>query len=371
MIRFVCGLLGQGRPLVMDANGDDTPMKDEEPLGQYIKTAMEDKPYPPGIHFTEDQMISFCRSGESPNQLESGLREHLAKCDECVRLFKDVQDFIEPARAEEHVATSAQTSAAWNTLRDQLPIPAPGSFQSRLEKKRRFSAKMLAPALAAAVVLITALGAVWIVGLKSDQNSTARKLESERQTYLAKLNDAEQENQRLRTQADATRKEYEEKLNQQKNLEAAAEPGQDGTAKIGGESGQHGGSEKPGNESAPVLNVPLIDVFPSDSVQRSGRSSGSNQASVSAKTGSFVLILNAGGKSASHTSCRVEILNQSGRVVWRGRGLKRDQTGNFTLMLSKTIAPHGSYTIRLFGESSESKAGGPREPIAEYKIKVD
>ncbi|MGH9765069.1 MAG: hypothetical protein ACREDR_38275 [Blastocatellia bacterium] len=351
---------------MVDANGDDMPMNEEESLAQYIKTAMEDEPYPPGIHFTEDQMISFCRSGESGNQLASGLRAHLVQCDKCVRLFKDVHDFIEPARAEEHVATSTQTAAAWKALRNQLPLPGPGSFESRLEKRRRFSAMVLAPALAAAVVLITALGAVWIVRLKAEQSSTARKLESDRQSYLAKLNDAEQENQRLRTQEDATRKEYEQKLNQQKKLEGTSEPGQQGgTGKTGSESLQHGGGEKLGVESEPVLNVPLIDVFPADSIQRSGSSTGTNQASVSAKLGSFVLILNAGGQSASYSSYRVEILDQSGRIVWRGTGLKRDQTGNFTLMLSRAITPHGSYTIRLYGES------GPGEPISEYKIKVD
>jgi hypothetical protein len=74
--------------------------------------------------------------------------------------------------------------------------------------------------------------------------------------------------------------------------------------------------------------------------------------------------LNVAGEQ-SHSSYALEILDQSGKIVWQGRGLRRSPYNTFTVALARRSLPAGQYHIKLYG------LGGNRRAIVEdFAVRV-
>ncbi|HKV37886.1 MAG TPA: hypothetical protein VJX67_01645, partial [Blastocatellia bacterium] len=306
-------------------------MNGEESLRRYLSRSALEQSDPQGQHLAEDQMIKFYRGGKLPPGDQSTLRAHLTECAQCIELFKDVRDFFEPPRHEEKDTPVFEAARTWRGLESRLGLDHKRVVDVGTRVGRSRFVPIFTSALAASLILVTALGAIWIVRLKNHEREMTGQFQAEERSYAGRLSAAERAQAVASEQAEATRQEYEEKLKQEKQHAQSEQ----GTARAGG-------------RIPPLLNVPIFDVFPEESVERSGSGSVPKATQITAAAESFVLILN-GGAQSEYPSYRIEIVDHLDKIIWRASGVKRDRMGNFSLLLSKSVTPPGSYAIRLYG----------------------
>ena len=120
----------------------------------------------------------------------------------------------------------------------------------------------------------------------------------------------------------------------------------------------------PAGNSPIAVNTPIYDLFPADSAVRGGENVRNNLA-VPKDAKSIVLILHATG-SADFQTYRAEISSNSGTILWRGAGLKKDDLGNFTLTISRAALKTGNYRLKLIGRNN----GGSSQTVTEYELTV-
>lgn len=96
---------------------------------------------------------------------------------------------------------------------------------------------------------------------------------------------------------------------------------------------------------APELNVPTYDLTPSEQVERSEAEM--NDIELPANARSCVFILGSqSGPVDSPLSLRVA--DERGRIIWRGRGLRRHTTNDYTVAIPTSLLTPGRYTLTIF-----------------------
>lgn len=65
-----------------------------------------------GRHLSNDEMIAFCQERMAAAEREAA-RPHILQCDECLQLFKDVNDFFAPRREDEVEIGELHVRRAW------------------------------------------------------------------------------------------------------------------------------------------------------------------------------------------------------------------------------------------------------------------
>lgn len=114
--------------------------------------------------------------------------------------------------------------------------------------------------------------------------------------------------------------------------------------------------------AGPQINARIASVQPVTDVVRGGGPAEPTEISGRA---SAILLLTA-GHSETHRDHAVEIVDASGKVMWRAAGLARDAENNlYVLTLPPGTLPAGVYTVRVYGT-----ADGRREPVESYSIRV-
>jgi hypothetical protein len=84
-------------------------MRHREEFRTYMKAAngsSDDR------HLTEAQVIAYCRNEMSVAEHEAA-ETHLVGCEQCITLFRNARDFLEPAGEDEKEVTAAETDGAW------------------------------------------------------------------------------------------------------------------------------------------------------------------------------------------------------------------------------------------------------------------
>ena len=114
--------------------------------------------------------------------------------------------------------------------------------------------------------------------------------------------------------------------------------------------------------SRPEVNAAVLDLVPGGVGQREG---GPRAAAV-VPSGSrlFTLILSP-GQRGDFQDYAAEIAHPGGEVVWRGRGLRPNAYGSFSLTLPRRAFAAGEHRLRLFGIR-----GGRREALGEYAFQI-
>ena len=297
------------------------------------------------------------------------LRRHLTGCDSCLDQFKDFYTFFAPAEAGEAVAQKREIDAAWQNFAPRIiEQKTKTKFWARLflgESNSNYF-NTLGWAFAALLLLFTGFAAFVAWQAKNENSQLAEQFEKQKQASEERLKTieqavqnkdlAEQEKSRsalekaeLQKQVAALQTEVEiAKQQKQNRVETTLPPKPQNTT-----------AEKPDN-SLVAVNTPIYDVFPSDAVVRSGNQS-ANKLVVPNAAKNVVLILNAAGR-ADFPVYEASLLNNSGNTVWRGGGLRKDSTGNFTLTIARTALKSGNYRVKL---SSGSQS------VAEYSIIVE
>ena len=112
---------------------------------------------------------------------------------------------------------------------------------------------------------------------------------------------------------------------------------------------------------APAVNVPIVDLEPDRS-----RGAGGAEADVRMPAEGWVTAVLAVSGGAAEGDHALEIRDASGRVVWRGEGLQRNDYGTFTVALPSHLLPPGRYELRL----SRPAGDGAARLVQAYRISV-
>lgn len=117
-----------------------------------------------------------------------------------------------------------------------------------------------------------------------------------------------------------------------------------------------------GELSKPEINAPVLDLVPRGIGEREGGPAPA--AVVPSGSRSFTLILSP-GRRGDFQDYEAEIARAGGEVIWRGRGLRPNDYGSFSLTLSRHALGPGEHRLRLFGIRS-----GRREVLGEYALRI-
>lgn len=117
-----------------------------------------------------------------------------------------------------------------------------------------------------------------------------------------------------------------------------------------------------GELSRPEVNATVLDLVPRGIGQREG----GNGAAAVIPSGSriFTLILSP-ARRGDFQDYEAEIARVGGEVVWRGRGLRPNDYGSFSLTLPRRALGAGEHRLRLFGVRN-----GRREALGEYALRL-
>lgn len=303
------------------------------------------------------------------------LRQHLAECDSCVERFRNFYAFFAPVETSEATAGKSEIAAAWQMFAPRIAQKKSRKLLTWLfpdERKFNFSAA-LGWSFAALLLVLTAIG-FYTARLAEFENSRlAALLESQRQSAEERLKTLEQAGAQNSASVESEKQRLEEEKNglqkQIARLQTEIERAKQVPPQAFGDMSPppQDRNDAPTNkidESLVVVNTPIYDVFPADAAVRGGEQSG-NKLVIPNQAKNVVLILNAAGR-AEFSDYQIELINNAGKTIRRGGGLRKDASGNFTLTLSKTILKTGNYRLRL---TSKNSAGAP-QTVAEYPFIV-
>ena len=263
-------------------------------------------------------------------------QEHFFECDKCFEQAELAARFIAGVRD----AVGSGVLAADQT--DRLPS------RSRLFPvlNQRWTSAWLMPALAASLLLAVTLSALWALSLSRENRQLA--------DLRAEQNRAADQMQQL----DAKVRELEASGNASQELSEALKEENVRLKEQLAKTERQLGTQL-AELRQPDINVPVQNIYPADS-QRSTGPGEINRLRVPQGTRAFVLIL--GDYKPGYSDYRLEILDASGRQVTRREGLKPNQAGELSVMVTRTLMKRGNYRLKLYGG---------REAIAEYVVRVE
>jgi hypothetical protein len=292
----------------------------------------------PAGHLTEEVLINYQFGRLNEPDLEK-VQYHLIQCDECLAVCKDVKDFFESSREYEESIGEESRNREFGVFWDRVETEGKAeSLASRRKREGFRSSSVLMFALAASLLVALSVAAVWVVKLRSQNQTLVGRLEAEQTSWADRLKELEKENLSLQERASAV----EQSTPPQQNHDSTR-----------------------GELTQPALNLPIYDVYSLDSIRRSAEKEQLNRIKVPSTAKSFVLLLNGENQSSDH-DYTIDIINSRGKVIWRGKGLRRDKYGNFTLIMGRTFLVRGNYQLKLYAQEGQGS-----RPIAEYVLRIE
>ncbi|HEY8203954.1 MAG TPA: zf-HC2 domain-containing protein [Pyrinomonadaceae bacterium] len=267
-----------------------------------------------------------------PPEERRAFQEHYFSCDECFERTQTQARFIASAReaADSGFLVAGQSEPASSVF----------LFPALLRA-------WVVPALAAGLLVAFALIGLWALSLRR-QNQQLVQQTAERSPAAEELRRSETRIRELEASGTASQEQLEslkkENSKLKEQLQAAERERETHVSQL----------------RRSDINVPVINIFPVDEAQRGGGASAANRIRVPLGTESLVLIL--GDYKAGYASYRLEIRDASGRLVTRHAGLKPDQNGDLSVMLSRALLRQSKYKLSLFGR---------QELIAQYVIEIE
>lgn len=285
------------------------------------------------------EALSRAATGEVSQAERERLADHLMACADCAQEYRLARSLHLKA---EQVATPEEKPAP------NLQVVQPQSARRAFSWRRLagiFSPVRLAYTLAMSLFVVSlALGA-WIVSLRQEDRDTAARHEqqlAEREKAVAAASES----------LELSRQQFEEEARRLKDSEAQIAELRRKNEEL---------SRDLQGLSQPQLNAPIIHLVPP--TRSEGRGNAQN-VEVAATAKVFTLVLNVTG-GETHSDYALEIENGSGKIVWRGRGLRKSPRNTFTLTVPRRLIPAGQYQVKLYGLSA-----GKRAQVADYAVQV-
>lgn len=314
-------------------------MKRPEEFRAYMKAVNRPSDTSDERHLSEAQMIAYCR-GEMEQTEREAAQAHLVHCEQCIALFRNASDFLEPARPDEEDVTVAETNDAWRSLAARLPLEThktvvPGDFQRSHDSKVR---SRLTLAMAASLLISFGLltWQTWRLSRERESLRYSQEIsENSKRELENRLTQLEQ------TSADQLKRERDERL--------AAEAERDQLLAQLQTSPQT-------PEYVPVYSLRL-------SSERGGDNDLRLRFAPSVKTARLRLLIN---KPYEFERFTVEFVDSNGKTVQTASGLRpRDNEGALTFKVNRATFNAGNYHLRLFGHRGES-----RQQLGDYGLSV-
>ena len=310
----------------------------------YMKAANRTSGSNDDRHLTEAQVIAYCR-GEMPAAEREAAEAHLVECEQCLVLFRNARDFVEPERDDEPKITDAETDNAWRSFwpevqgdsskrSSETATVVAGDFRRSRDKKLLSGAT-----LALAASLLISIGAlVWqTVRLLNERRSRqqsqeiAMVLEGKQRELEQRLSQIEhngrnqlQQERDQRLAAEAERDQLEERLAQQGALEVPVY-----TVRLASERGSEDNLRVRFSGAAKAVRLKLLISKPYEFPQYAA-----------------------------------ELSDQSGTIVLQASGLRPGgDDGALSWRVNTAALNTGTYQLRLFG-------GKDRKQLGEYAISV-
>src|SRR5262245_22981356 len=141
-------------------------MRQNSELQRYMKAFGEKSAERLGHHLSHDELIAYWQSNMTAPEREAA-QTHLLSCDQCLELFRDVNDFFEPRREDETGMNELDEHRAWRDL------------QRRLQKAEviapRFNLRH-ASAIAAGLLIGIAPVGLWALRLRLENRQLAAQV---------------------------------------------------------------------------------------------------------------------------------------------------------------------------------------------------
>jgi len=305
-------------------------------------------------HLTEAQVIAYCRNEMSAAEHEAA-EAHLVWCEQCITLFRNARQFLEPARDDEQEITAAETDEAWRSLWQRVQsetstnVPTAetttvvsGDFQRgrdnpHLRDNPRLSRITLALA-ASLLISFAALG--WQTWRLLSERQSRRQSQDTAMQLEEKQRDLEQRLAQVeRNSDDQLKRERDQRL----AAEADRDRLQDQLASV-----------QQSNQEIPAYLVRL-------SSERGAGDDVRLRLTGVTKSARLRLLIN---KPYEFPEYAIELVNQDGRTVLQAAGLRpAGDDGALSLRFNRSSLSAGSYRLRLFG-------GKDRKQLGEYGISV-
>lgn len=297
-------------------------------------------------HLSEPQVIAYCRN-EMPAAEHEAAEAHLVWCEQCIALFRNARDFLEPALDDEQEITAAETGEAWRSLWQRVQpdastnIPAgktativPGNFEQAREKKTL----ALVPFALAASLLIS-LGAF---GWQTWRFLKEREARRQSQEIAIQLENRERElEQRLKQLEQSGGDQVQQEREQRRAIEAERD---ELLAQL---------SEQ-GRQEVPVFRATL-------STERGAADDVRLRFTRATNAARLRLLIS---KPYEFPEYAIEIADRNGRIVAKTSGLRpTGDDGALSLRLNRSAFSTGAYKLRLFG-------GKDRKQLGEYGMSV-
>lgn len=314
----------------------------------------------------------------------ASLRRHLAGCDVCLAQFRDFYAFFASPEKGETIAGKNEIDAAWQAFAP-LIIVEKETGQKEKKQNLNFWARLFPTkgktnyaaafgwAFAALLLLVSGISVFIAWQARNEKTQLAAELENQKQTFEERLKTlegaaqnrdlAEQEKNRLAEEKDDLRQQI---ARLQTEIERAKQEKPEREKTVSPAVAPPVVNEPVRDNSLVAVNTPIYDVFPADTVVRSGgNDQPPNKLAVPGAAKTIVLILNAAGRP-DFPVYRAELFNSANKIIWRGSGLRKDNLGNFTLTLSRATLKAGNYRLKLFGGG-----GGSSNIVAEYPVTIE
>ena len=280
---------------------------DREEFRTYMKAVVDESSFPRPCT-TASELTDYLMNACDPGAREA-IQAHLVVCDECTSALLEIASFVDAASQPEPSSPDPGVERKWKELQQRL--------RAEQKPERRLTAwwprVRLLPSFAAACIVLAAGAVTWALLLQ-------QKISTMELAYR-RLSDQHTQNGKSRQLLEAE------------------------VAQL----------------RAPQFNLPVFDVLPADSVDRSGTA---RQPAVFTlpPAGRFALVL-SGSARQPDTEYSIGIFNERGDIVLSDRNLKADNLGNLLMTFDRAFLPAGRYRLEV-GE----KAGSGFQSVARYEI---
>jgi len=295
-----------------------------------------------------EELFERLGAGDATSQERTQAASHLAVCSDCAaeyRVLRSLRPLAEQAEAilgasDDPPEIGQRPRAVVRA--DTRPVTFWRSFATLVSPARATFA------LAALLLLSLALGLRLVLPRRGNDRDIARlnREVAERDRALASVKESLDETRR-RLDETIRRSEQEKSAGDSKRYE-------DEIARL---------RQTVTELSRPQLDAPIVDLDPAD--QTRGNKT-IDAARIEAPPTAYIitLILNGAGQP-SHSAYAVEILDSTGKQIWRGQRARNGPDHAVNLTIARRMIPAGRYLIKLYGLRN-----GKQEPVADYPVLI-
>jgi hypothetical protein len=336
------------------------------------------------------ELLPWLVNGSLPEPETSLVKEHLARCAKCKQSLNDVKFMLaatqthvpieilidyaseralknyDPILFEKHLAVCDECNEQLKLASESFDSIETAKVISFAEAKEKRKAAVVVPVSATSLfwkyaAIAACLLFMFTLGYLIYSLQAMRNLQSEQIAQTERINTLENETKRKGEEYGKNQNESQKEIKSLKNKVAEKEKElAEKERELERKSQTASQPTTQSNTQQAQANVVAMDVFPS-SVLRSD-SANRNVLAIPRNAQSVTMILNSQSSSGA-SRYAIELVDSSGRVVWRNNNMRRYSSNDFTINIAAQMIRTGNYIINIF-----SLDKGQKTKIETYQI---